>query len=156
MAPTELKEPIPEGHQIGAVLAALGAFLLFRRALTLPPGGAHAIDRPIYVLLACVLVTYAWGVFMAMLARSRDWTPQTCGKSGYPILVLGAIAHAAAPQAKAILDIGGLFVLSDLAGRLCRRLAYPALGWWGKDPRHPPLRAKDGSPSRALGNEPIG
>jgi hypothetical protein len=154
-------DPISGKHQVGAVLASTGAFLLFRRALALPPTAPHSsgsVDRAIYVLLACALLAYAWSVLMAVLARSKQWTPKGCRTSGYPLLALGVIAHAAVPQSRAILDMGGLFVLAELSGRLCRYLAYPELGWSGKDPAEPSLSIKLGPSSRPemSGNKPIG
>jgi hypothetical protein len=140
-------EPIPEKHQIGAVLAGLGSFLMFRRALALPPASAHSFDRLICVLLACALAAYAWAVLMAMLARRLEWSPQRCRAAGYPLLILGMLAHSVEPQAKAVLDIGGLVLMAEFAGRLCRRLAFPELGWSGKDPEQPPLSINPRPPS---------
>jgi hypothetical protein len=72
-------DPISGKHQIGAALAGLGWVIVFRRGLALAPTRPHSFDRLIclfYALLACVLLTSAWGVLMALVARRRGWTPR--------------------------------------------------------------------------------
>jgi hypothetical protein len=131
-------EPVSEKHRIGALLAALGSYLLFYRAQTLP-AAAHSLDRPLCLLLACALFAYAWGVLMAMLARRMGWSPKTCHLVGYPLLALAALGRLSGPHGKDIFDTGGLLILAELTGRLCRFVAYPELGWSGKAPQDPPL-----------------
>jgi hypothetical protein len=130
-------EPISEIHRFGAVLASVGAYLLFYRAKTLP-ASAPSFDRPLCLLLAGLLIAYAWAAFVAILARSRGWSPKTCRMAGYPMLGLAGLLNVASPGGK-VLDTGGWFLVAELTGRFCRRIAFPELGWSGKDPEHPPL-----------------
>jgi hypothetical protein len=131
-------EPISDMHRFGAALAGLGSFLLFRRALALPVA-PHSLDRPTCLLLAFILFAYAWAVLMAMLARHWEWTPQTCHLAGYPLLALALYGVVGGPHAGIVRDTGGWLIMADFAGRLCRRIAFPELGWSGKAPAHPPL-----------------
>jgi hypothetical protein len=138
MEPDVPVEPIPEIHKLGAILAAAGAYLLFYRAQHLP-ASAPAFDRPVCLLLACILLAYAWAALMAMLARSMEWTPKTCRMAGYPLLLaVGALGILVGPPYK-LFDTGEWLILAELTGRLCRRIAFPELGWSGKDPEHPPM-----------------
>jgi hypothetical protein len=132
------REPISETHQIGALLAGLGAFLLIRRAMALP-STPRSFDRSICLLLACVLLAYGWAVLMAILARHREWTPQGCHVAGYPLLALALYGVVGGPHAAIIRDTGAWLIMADFSGRLCRRIAFPELGWSGKAPKHPPL-----------------
>jgi hypothetical protein len=153
-------DPISGKHQLGAVLAAVGSFLLLRRVWALPPAAPHSagsFDRTVCMLLACGLLAYAWAVLMAVVARRLEWTPQHCRLTGYPLLAL-AIFAAAGPHGKLIFDTGGCFILADLAGRWCRWIAFPELGWSGKDPAPPSLSINPGPPLRpeTMSNRPIG
>jgi hypothetical protein len=142
-------EPISGKHRIGAVLAGAGWFIAFRRGLAMAPSRPHSPERLIFVayaFLASLLLAYAWGVFMAVMARRGGWTPRGCRLAGYPLVFLGLFCSylgiVGAAHIKAIADasgvVGGIFA-SDLAGRFCRRLAFPELGWSGKDPEQPSL-----------------
>ena len=113
----------------------------------LAPAQPHSFDRLICVFLACALLTYAWGVLMALVARRRGWTPRGCSLSGLPLWALGLFALVGDPHIKVILDVGGLALSSDLAGRWRRRLAFPELGWSGKDPE-PSLSINPWPPSQ--------
>jgi hypothetical protein len=159
------REPIPEKHQIGAVLAGAGWFIAFRRGLALVPSKPQSHDRAIfmvYALLASVCLAYAWGVLMAVVARHRGWTPRGCRLSGYPLWALGAFCSylglVGAGHIKAMAEAGGGVLAAELAGRLCRYLAFPELGWSGKEAEEPPLSINPGAPARpgALGSRPIG
>ncbi len=139
----EPREPISEAHGFGAPLAALGAFLLYRRAMTLPDDGSQTLARTICLLLACALVAYAWAVLVAALARSRGWSPQTCRMAGYPLLPLAALGFVKGPHGSGLLDFGGWILVAECVGRLCRYIAYPELGW-----KDPPKGAKQQPPSK--------
>lgn len=137
MGPDVPVEPIPEIHKLGAVLAAVGAYLLFYRSRNLP-ATAPEFDRPICLVLACVLLAYAWAALMAILARRMQWSPKTCRFAGYPLLAMAAVGIMAGHNDK-LFDFGQWMLLAEATGRLCRRIAFPELGWSGKDADHPPV-----------------
>jgi len=146
-------DPISGKHQIGAVLAGIGAFLLFRHALASGLTRPNSPDRLVFmgcVLIASVLLGYAWGVPMTFVARAREWTPRGCRAAGYPLWALGMLggllAVASDPHVKPIADaiwLGGC-TASLPAARVCRMLVYPELGWSGKAPAEPSLSINPG------------
>jgi hypothetical protein len=144
----EERESISEVHGLGAPLAALGAFLLYRRAMALPDDGQHSLGRYICLILACALVAYVWAVLVATLARNWDWSPQTCRAAGYALLALGGYGLVTRPHGGALFDFGGWMLLAEFTGRLCRYIAYPELGW-----KDPPKNARQNPPT---GSKTIG
>jgi hypothetical protein len=86
-----------------------------------------------FVFVFLVMATLGWAILFATIARNLNWSPRTCYLVPVVIFMfLGAIQFVIGFSSSAFL--WGLFI-----GTLCKKLAYPELGWNHADKPDPPL-----------------
>lgn len=90
--------------------------------------------------LICALgvLIFCYAASAAYLARKFDWSPRTCMKAGFPLLILGLLICVFDSR---FWPVAVMICTNNLtAGFLCRRLAYPDMTDEQAAAPEPPIR----------------
>lgn len=114
-----------------------GAALFESGAMHTPPGTWMRLLVVVAILALAIVFNAAWGVLAADLARKRQWSARMCRRCGLPQFALGLIwtMVRVTRTGPIVYWPMALFTTAWLAGLICRRLAYPELGWSSPDPQ---------------------
>lgn len=104
-----------------------------------PKGEAGSLDRVLHVIGVfgvMAMVNIVIGYLCGLVAIRRHWSPFRCRLVGLPLLVIGAFGLIHLLNDNSNQWLFGLMAFSTLAGQVCRKMAYPEVGWMESDPEH--------------------
>ncbi|MBN9657001.1 MAG: hypothetical protein J0H49_02410 [Acidobacteria bacterium] len=102
-----------------------------------PPGSLERVLHVLGVLVLMALVNLGMGYLFGLLALRRHWSPFQARLVGLPLFLCGAAGLVRDLSFRPDPWFFGLMAFSTLAGQMCRRIAYPELGWLESDPPEP-------------------